>query len=267
MKNNIHTITRLYVPNPDHQPWQTGLCLSLSQDSVHHLRTVLRYDVGQGVRLFDGIHGEWLGVLESLDKKKGTVLLQDQIRSQDTNTENTNIHIAFAPLKKTAQDIAIEKSVELGVNSITLIQTDRTNVNMGSLKEDKIVARMVQASQQCERLVIPDFMGIMSLETLIHSNNHDILYCAESGVAQSLSHVIETLQTRAKDTQPQKNITLLVGPEGGFTPDEFHQLEQCPFAYAVSLGPRILRAETAIIGGLSVVQSIMGDWGKRPPRS
>lgn len=265
MTQAYHTTARLYSENSACTPWQKGGAVSLSRDQLHYLRTVLRYNVGDKVRLFDGYHGEWLATVDSLGKKQGLVILHTQIRPQPLLQQKVQIHIAFAPLKKNAHDMAVEKSVELGIDSLTLVQTDRTNVHMASLKQNKINARMIQACQQCERLSIPEFRGGIPFAHAIESLPMPILYCAEWGKAKPLAQVIQSLGIHPSSLAKQ-SITILVGPEGGFTPTEFAQLQNCPHAHCVSLGPRILRAETAIIASLSVVQSMAGDWRDPPPR-
>lgn len=255
MTKNHHTLTRLYIAPT--QPWQQGDVLNLPTDAHHHIRNVLRHTVGDGVRVFDGIHGEWLAHITDLSKKNGTITLTEQIRPQTVPT-GTPLHIAVAPLKKTACDIAIEKSVELGVQSVTLIQTERTNAT--APKSDKVHARIIGASQQCERLNLPLYNGVQPLNDWLNAQTAPILYCAESGTADPMPKTLTTL----KNTE--NGIIMLVGAEGGFTPTELTQLANHPTAHAVSLGPRILRAETAVVASLSIAMALVGDWDTRPPR-
>ena len=253
-----HTLPRLYMPSVP--LWQVETVLDLSTEQVHYLRNVLRKTVGDSVRVFDGANGEWLLKINQLDKKKGTGILQQNLRPQP-DTSPMVINLYFAPLKKQAQDMVIEKSTELGVTNLTPVITERTN--SGKIRGDKIQSRIIEASEQCERLTLPTIHPSTDLQSVLAENNRPLLYCAESGTADPIATVVQNLLSNPAVSQ---GIALLVGPEGGLSPAELAQLHNCPNAHAVSLGPRILRAETAVIAGLSVLQSLAGDWHNRPPR-
>ena len=253
-----HTLPRLYIPSVS--SWRMETVLDLGTEQVHYLRNVLRKTVGDSVRVFDGVNGEWLLEINQLDKKKGTGILQQNLRLQP-NTPPMVIDLYFAPLKKNAQDMVIEKSTELGVTTLTPVITERTN--SGKIRVDKIQSRIIEASEQCERLTLPTIHPSTDLQSVLAENKRHLLYCAESGTADSIATVVQNLLSNHVLSQ---GIALLVGPEGGLSSAELLQLQNCPHAHAVSLGPRILRAETAVIAGLSVIQSLAGDWHNRPPR-
>ena len=254
-----HTLPRLYMPSVS--SWRAEMVLDLGMEQVHYLRNVLRKTVGDSVRVFDGVHGEWLLQINQLDKKKGTGILQQNLRPQP-DTPPMPIHLYFAPLKKQVQDMVIEKATELGVSHMTPVLTERTNT--AKIRLDKMQSRVIEASEQCERLTLPTVHQGIDLQSIIKDDNPPLLYCAESGVADPIATVAQNLQS---EKNLNNGIALLVGPEGGFSVAEFSQLGTCPHAHAVSLGPRILRAETAVIAGLSVLQSMLGDWNSRPPRA
>ena len=253
-----YTLPRLYTPHAS--AWQAHGMVDLCAEHVHYLRNVLRKSTGDCVRIFDGIHGEWLLEITHLDKKTGTGTLLENLTEQPDNTPMP-LHLYFAPLKKQAQDMVIEKATELGVDHITPVVTERTNT--GKIRLDKIQSRMIEASEQCERLTLPTAHPAMDLQSVMDNKSRPLLYCAESGVAEPIGDVMQNLLSA---NALQNGIALLVGPEGGLSPTELSHLQTCPHAHGVSLGPRILRAETAVIAGLSVIQSVAGDWHHRPPR-
>ena len=221
---------------------------------------MLRQDVTDCLRVFDGQNGEWLAEIIELNKKKGQIRLRENLRSQPDNL-GMPLHLYFAPIKKQCQDMVVEKSVELGVTALIPTMTEHTN--NGKVRGDKIQSRLIEASQQCERLDIPQLLDETDLYAIVSASDMPILYCAESGMANPIVDVVKTLSS---DNKFGHGVAILVGPEGGFTKTELSMLNDCPHAYAVSLGPRILRAETAVIAGLSVIQSLVGDWNNRPPR-
>lgn len=254
------TLPRLYIASVC--TWQSQTVLDLSSEHVHYLRTVLRKTTGDLVRVFDGKQGEWLLEIDDLGKKNGTGMIREQLRPQ-SDYPPMPIHLYFAPLKKHPQDMITEKSTELGVTDLTPVITERTNTH--KIRTDKMGFRIIEASEQCERLTLPTIHPNTNLSSIVTGNSkRPLLYCAESGQAEPLATVLQTLLF---DNGLMDGVALLVGPEGGFTPAELSTLKQCPNTHAVSLGPRILRAETAVIAGLSVIQSLAGDWQHRPPRT
>ena len=254
-----YTLPRLYIPSAS--VWQVQTSLDLSTEHVHYLRNVLRKTTGDRVRVFDAKQGEWLLEITHLDKKTGTGILCESLRPQPDDSPMP-IHLYFAPLKKQAQDMVIEKSTELGVTHITPVITERTN--SAKVRTEKIQSRTIEASEQCERLTLPTIHPSTDLSSIMSADNtRPLLYCAESGQADPIASMLQTLLSNNTLTN---GVALLVGPEGGLSPAELSALHDCPNAHAVSLGPRILRAETAVIAGLSVIQSLAGDWHNRPPR-
>ena len=253
-----YTLPRLYIPPAP--IWQAQVSVDFEPEQVHYLRNVLRKNIGDLVRVFDGHHGEWLLEITDLNKKQGTGILRENLRPQPDN-DSTPITLYFSPLKKQAQDMVVEKATELGVTHFIPVLMERTNNS--KIRLDKIQSRIIEASEQCERLTLPTVHQSTDLQSVIGNTTHPLLYCAEWGTAEPIVTVLQTLQA---GESLRDGIALLVGPEGGLSAHEMSQLNTCPHAYAVSLGPRILRAETAVISGLSVLQSLIGDWHNRPPR-
>lgn len=223
--------------------------VALSQNQIHYLRNVMRLESGVLITLFNGKDGEWLGVLEGLSKKNGSVILKERIKRQ---VDVFDISLVFAPLKKARMDMVIEKSTELGIAKFIPVTTDYTQNSR--LKEDRIQAQIIEAAEQCERLDIPNLEKIQPLKDLLKNwpENRILFVCGERGVAEPVAKAFGNIQGRP--------VSFLVGPEGGFSNAEIEILKQCAFVKMISLGARILRAETAVCAVLSCYQAIAGDW-------
>jgi 16S rRNA (uracil1498-N3)-methyltransferase len=165
-----------------------------------------------------------------------------------------DLWLLCAPLKKDRTDLVVEKAAELGVSLLWPVFTRRTNA--GRVNLERMRAHLIEASEQCERLGVPELAQPAPLEKVLETwpAERVLLFLDESGGGAPLAEA-------ATDTPA----ALLVGPEGGFAPEERRLLESKPFCRPVGLGPRILRAETAAIAALAVWQAVAGDW-RRPPR-
>lgn len=229
-----------------------GAQLTLSQPQSHYLSQVMRVGEGDSVLLFNGSDGEWLANITRQDKKYMHVLLQKQTRMQEASPD---IWLVFAPIKGKT-DIVIEKAVELGVSRIIPAVTNRTIVR--SLNMEKMRAHAIEAAEQCERLDVPDLEEPQNLTNILGGwkAGRTLLYADESGSGKPIKAVLES----AGD----KPCALLVGPEGGFTPEEQKILRQQDFVQPFGMGARILRADTAAIAALACIQSMCGDWDKKP---
>ncbi|MDP9196206.1 MAG: 16S rRNA (uracil(1498)-N(3))-methyltransferase [Pseudomonadota bacterium] len=241
--------TRLYVPDLL-GPRKTIL---LDPDRAHFLRHVLRLEDGDTVALFNGRDGEWAGTVHFQGKNSVTVTLQNQIRVQNTLPE---IRLLFAPVKKDRMDFIIEKATELGVTHLQPVLTERTQV--GRVNTDRLRSQAIEAAEQCERLSVPVVQEPEDLAALLSRwpAGQTLFLCAEAGESVPLA--------KAFGEAPQGPATFLVGPEGGFSPQELALLRNQPFVMPVHLGPRILRAETAVAAILSCWQAIRGDWQSAP---
>jgi 16S rRNA (uracil1498-N3)-methyltransferase len=215
----------------------------LEPEQAHYLGNVMRQAVGDFVLLFNGQDGEWRCRIETLRKDRGVVVPARQTRKQ---LADAPLVLVFAPLKRDTTNLVIEKATELGVTRIQPVFTERSNTLRLNLDRFSAIAR--EAAEQCERLSVPEICGPVPLYSLLETWNP----------AEKLHAAIE----RSGANPPAQTTTgtaLLVGPEGGFSPTELDVMRRTPFVEAVGLGPRILRAETACIVGLALLQAAKWD--------
>jgi 16S rRNA (uracil1498-N3)-methyltransferase len=237
-------LTRLFVEAP-----LTGGELVLNEDQSHYLAHVLRARPGDTVRLFNGKDGEWRATIRAIGKRAATLTLNTRILPQ---TDVPDIWLCLAPIKRTPLDYVTQKATELGVSRIQPIMTRRTIVARVNL--DRMRANAIEAAEQCGRLSIPEIAEPMTLEKLLNTwtGGRQLIFCDEAGEAPP---VAEELHRRSRGPW-----AIIIGPEGGFDPAERSQMRQLPFVVAVSLGPRIMRADTAALAALAIWQSTLGDW-------
>lgn len=230
-------------------------CLVLSKDASHYICNVLRVKLKSEILLFNEREGEWLVVLEDANKKAAVVKLIKQQRKPEAKEKE--IILLFAPLKKDRMDFLIEKAVELGVTKFMPIITAYSDVQKCPM--DRLKAQIKEAVEQCERLDMPMIESIDSLQNKIACWSQDVslYFCQEKGKAQPIAQAIT-------EEENKHNVAFLVGPAGGFSDEEIAMLQKYSFVTSVHLGPRILRAETAVVACLSVWQAIRGDWQHEP---
>jgi len=226
-----------------------GLRLDLSPEHTHYLANVMRRRAGDEVLVFNGVDGEWRASITELAKRTVTLELQGQSRTQDTAVD---VWLMFAPIKRQRVDLVAEKATEMGASRLQPVITRRTNaerVNLGRLQ-----AHAVEAAEQCGILNVPRVMTPQPLERLLGEWDvaRRILFCDESGVAPPAREVL--------GRGSRGPWAVLVGPEGGFDEAERAMLNAMPCAGAASLGPRILRADTAAVAALALFQAALGDW-------
>lgn len=239
MTHHFHNFPRLYCP----QKLAQGITINLTDDQSHYLRNVLRKMIGDGVRLFNDQDGEWVAQITTEAKKFITLTLNEHIRQPQTS--QAEIHLIFSPIKKDRNDMIIEKAVELGVTHFHPALFARTIVR--DIKIERIEAQIIEAAEQCERLSLPKLLPLKDLKKLLSEWNKDIPVFA--GIERT--DVVPLLDA-TKTTMLQKS-ALLIGPEGGITTEEIELLNSKPFIKPTSFGPRILRAETAVFYGLSIL--------------
>lgn len=227
--------------------------LTLGKDQSHYLANVMRARPGDDVLVFNGRHGEWRGRLESVGKNAVAMTLEAQMRPQAAEPD---LWLLAAPIKKDCIDLVAEKAAELGASALWPVITRRTV--MSRVNTERLAAHMVEAAEQCERLTVPQVMEPVALDRVLADwdGARTLLFLDESGGGAPLARVLAGL--------PDGPLAVLVGPEGGFAPEERSLLARQPFARPVGLGPRILRAETAAIAALAIVQAIRGDWSRGP---
>lgn len=216
----------------------------LDEKQSHYLKHVMRQNDGDEILVFNGRDGEWQATL-SITKKNVVVTTQKQTRQQINEGQLT---LLFAPIKRGHGDMTIEKASELGASALYPIITERTVVSR--VPTDRYEAIAIEAAEQCERLSVPKIHAAQKLDVLLanwNPNKH-ILLCAETGDATPIASALASMNMPA--------LAVMVGPEGGFSEKEFQVLRALPFITPVTLGPRILRADTAAISALSIIQAL-----------
>ncbi len=227
LPENIHKLPRLFTE----QTLSEHKDIIFSSSQLHYLKNVLRQNEGNFLRVFNGRDGEFLATITALNKKDGRAKLAKCIKPQPAIGPARALY--FAPIKKNRMDFLIEKAVELGVTSLHPVLTARTETR--KINEERLQAQIIEAAEQCERLTIPALAPLTKLENVIGKKT-PLYACIERAEGMSL-----------RSLGPAKDAAFLIGPEGGFTPDEIEMLNKAPQVTALSLGENILRAETAAI--------------------
>ena len=241
-------LPRLFVEHP----LTRGEAVALDKDQSLYLATVLRKEMGDEVVLFNGRDGAWLCRINSTGKKSVVLELIERIAPQPVAAD---LWYGFAPLKAARLDYVIQKATEMGASVIQPVITQFTQVSR--IKLDRMRANAIEAAEQCEVLNIPLVEAEVTLERLVASwpavHGERLLILAD----ETTSSASPVGQIAAVAGRP---IGLLIGPEGGFSDAERALLLAQPFVITVSLGPRILRADTAAVAALTLIQAIIGDW-------
>lgn len=241
--------TRLYVADP----LEAGTMITLEDAAAHYLLSTLRLKEGERVALFNGVDGEWLARATGIRKKALDVEVERQLRP---HISAPDIWLVFAPVKNEKIDYTVKRAVELGVSALLPVMTRRTIVSRVNM--ERLSANAVEAAEQSGRTDVPVLQEPVPLEALLGrwDATRTLLFCDEGGEGVPVRTLLPSLT-------PGK-YAVLIGPEGGFTPEERQLLLKLPFARALSLGPRVLRAETAALAALANVQAWLGDWDKPP---
>ncbi|MDE1152269.1 MAG: 16S rRNA (uracil(1498)-N(3))-methyltransferase [Micavibrio sp.] len=241
-------LLRLYLPV---EHFSVDENHALSDGQHHYLKNVMRAEAGEKLRVFNGRDGEWLAEVIELSKKKAIVTLLEKIAEQKSSPD---VFILASPVKKEAFDFMVEKASELGAAVFQPITCQHTVVHR--VNAERMAAQAAEAAEQCERLDVMAIAPLMPLNDLLASwprnpalKDRTLLFCQERGAAAPLADVVMGLPKGAK-------LALLIGPEGGFSETEVEKLLACGFVESVSLGPRILKAETALISALAGVQML-----------
>ncbi|HEY8253853.1 MAG TPA: 16S rRNA (uracil(1498)-N(3))-methyltransferase, partial [Rhizomicrobium sp.] len=224
------------------------MAVALDEGPSHYLLHVLRAKSGNRVLLFNGRDGEWLAQIGQASKRGVTATCLSQTRPQ---AGEPDLWLAFAPIKKTPADYLVQKATELGVSRLLPVFTRRTIVSRVNL--ERMAANAAEAAEQSERLTVPGIREAVDLDKLLASwpKERRLYFCDEGGDARPLAEAARGASGPA---------AILTGPEGGFDPAEREMLRTQSFVVPVTLGPRILRADTAALAALSVWQSVAGDW-------
>ena len=223
-----------------------GAQVPLDDGQAHYLLHVMRAGAGDRVGLFNGRDGEWLAEIASITKRGVILSCLKQVRPQ---TGLPDLWLVFVPVKKTPSDYLAQKATELGVTKLQPVFTRRTIVTR--VNEERLTANAIEAAEQSDRLSVPEIGAPLALEKLLAAwpKERKLYFCDEGGDAVPLARAAQSGSS-----------AILTGPEGGFDPAERTLLRAQPFVVPVTLGPRILRADTAALAALAVWQSAAGDW-------
>ena len=233
---------RLYVD----QPLAPGQAVALSQDQAHYLTGVMRLTAGAPLLLFNGKDGEWRATLAQAGKRNAIATCEVQTKPLQLPPD---LWLLFAPIKKARTDFIVEKAVELGASRILPVQTRHTNSDR--IRQDRLQAHAIEAAEQCGATYVPQVTDLYHLDKLLAAwpTDRRLYWCDETALGQPA--------TITATTGPA---AILIGPEGGFSADEAAKLRGKPHVTPISLGPRILRADTAAVAALTLWQAACGDW-------
>jgi 16S rRNA (uracil1498-N3)-methyltransferase len=234
-----------------------GAAIEVAPEQGHYLRNVLRLAAGEAVAVFNGRDGEFLTRIAELGKRRSVLAVEAQLRPQGRS--EPDLWLLFAPVKRARIDYLVEKAAELGVGALFPIRTERTIVERVNI--ERLQANAVEAAEQTERLTVPLVHPLRSLPAALADwpAGRVLIACDERGTAPPIAEVLQAIAAAA-DGFPAAGVAVLIGPEGGFTETELDGLGKLDFAKPVGLGPRVLRADTAALAALAVVQAVLGDW-------
>ena len=250
---------RLHVP----QPLAADATVLPTLDQSRYLTQVMRLKIGDSLLVFNGVDGEWRCVIAEVLKKGVVLRAEEQVRPQATGPD---VELLISVVKKSALEFAVEKATELGVRRIRLVVTHRTQVQ--HVRMDRLDAIAIEAAEQTGRVDVPMIDEPVKLGELLDGweAGRRLMFCDETGGAPAMTALREASpSTASRSPSPGGGgmpWAVLIGPEGGFSPEERERLRALPFATAVSLGPRILRADTAAIAALTLWQAAVGDWDR-----
>lgn len=230
------------------QPLAPGQPLALDRDQSNYLFAVMRLEVGDAILAFNRRDGEWIARVSAASKRGGELVAEVQTRPVQMPPD---LWLMFAPIKKARTDFIVEKATELGAVRIMPVLTEYTNAER--IRQDRLQAHAVEATEQCGGTFVPVVEDLQPLSKVLAAwpAGRQLLWCDESMVGRS----------RPLAGLPRGPWAVLIGPEGGFSAAEQGRLRALPFVHSLSLGPRILRADTAAVAALTLWQAQLGDWG------
>jgi len=237
------TLPRLYVSRENISRGET---CELSEGQLHYLRNVMRIRQGDKLRTFNGRNGEWLAEVKEISKKNAIVSFAEKIREQAASLD---IWVVASPVKKEAFDLMVEKSAELGAVQFLPVLCDHTAVQR--INRERLQAISTEAAEQSERLDVMEVADLGDLESLFETwfSGRKLIFCLERSEALPIAKALAQLPRNTP-------LAILVGPEGGFSEKEAAMISKQPFVTPVSLGPRILKSETALITALACVGAL-----------
>jgi 16S rRNA (uracil1498-N3)-methyltransferase len=227
------------------QPLAEQVAVELDSGQANYLGNVMRLGAGSELLIFDGRSGEWLARIHDAAKRRMTIIVERQTRPAESTPD---VWLAFAPVKRTQTDWLVEKATELGASRLIPVITARTNTDR--VKLERLEAIAIEAAEQCGRTLLPEIGEPVRLDRLLGDRDSARrLYFADESGGEAVTEAIVPGPAM-----------ILIGPEGGFTEDERSSIRGTAGAVAISLGPRILRAETAALAALTAYMAIAGDW-------
>ncbi len=223
--------------------------VELDASQAHYLGNVLRLRQGNEILLFNGRDGEWCASLGAIGKKRARAVVAQQTRPQDNGPD---LHYLFAPLKRARLDYMAQKATELGASVLCPVLTRRTITER--LKTDRLIANAVEAAEQCGILRVPEVLDAEPLAKVLSAWDaaRPLIFADEAAPSASPLDALAALGAGP--------LAVLIGPEGGFDPEERSMLLAKPFVHPISLGPRVMRADTAAVAALALVNAALGDW-------
>lgn len=239
------TSQRIFVETP----LTAGAVVACSPDQSNYLRTVLRLHTGHQLLVFNGHDGEWRATLRADGKRGATLEVHALQRAQESGPD---LWYLFAPLKRSRLDYMVQKAVEMGASRLVPVLTQHTvaeRVNGGRMR-----ANVIEAAEQCGVLRVAEVAEPIKLNALLTGwpAGRMLIFCDEAApVANPLVALANV---------PRGPLAVLIGPEGGFSESERQTIAAKPYARPISLGPRIMRADTAAVAAIAVVQAVVGDW-------
>jgi 16S rRNA (uracil1498-N3)-methyltransferase len=235
-------------------PLRAGASIPLERPQANYLLNVLRLAAGEAVLVFNARDGEWRAGIEGNGKRAATLLIQEQTRPQ---TMACDLHCLFAPLKHARLDYMVQKAVELGVSRLQPVMTRHAQASRVNV--ERMRANAIEAAEQCGILTLPDIGDPLSLERALAACGTDrlLVFCDE---AADVKDPIAALAASGQGDGRAPPLAVLIGPEGGFAEEERALILRRARVVRLALGPRILRADTAAVAALALVQAVLGDW-------
>jgi 16S rRNA (uracil1498-N3)-methyltransferase len=226
-----------------------GETVACTREQTNYLRNVLRLGPGGKVLVFNGRDGEWQAELRLDGRRDASLTPLRQVRPQQTGPD---LHYLFAPLKHARLDYMVQKATEMGAARLAPVLTQRTVPSRVNL--DRMRANVIEAAEQCGILTIPDIIEPRQLEAVLSGwdARRALIFCDEGAAIKDPVAALASVKAQA--------LAVLIGPEGGFTEAERDMLLSKPFVIPISLGPRIMRADTAAVAALALVNTALGDW-------
>jgi 16S rRNA (uracil1498-N3)-methyltransferase len=231
-------------------PLNAGAKINPGESQTHYLLHVMRAGDGDTVRLFNGKDGEWRARISDATRRSCALVCDRQTAEQDRVPD---LWLAFAPIKKIPAEYLVQKATELGTALLQPVVTERTVARR--VNTERLRANAIEAAEQSGRLSVPEIREAVSLAELLRGwpAERGLVFCDESGDALAIADALTRAETR-------KSWGVLTGPEGGFSPEERDLVRAHPAVLPVTLGPRIMRADTAALAALAVWQALLGDW-------